>query len=53
MERNAIIKTNFVRVFSVEKNAEKFAKENKGKVVVRYEWDDMRCKIVKQYVVKY
>ena len=52
MEKN-MIKTNFVKVFSVEKNAERFAKENEGKVQVRYEWDDMRNKIVKQFIVKY
>lgn len=52
MEKN-MIKTNFIKVFSVEKNAERFAKENKGKVQVRYEWDDMRNKIVKQFIVKY
>ncbi len=52
MERN-IIKSGFVKVFSVEKNAQKFAKENGGKVIVRYDWDDMRQKIVRQYIVKY
>ena len=52
MERN-VIKPSFVKVFSVEKNAQKFAKESGGKVVVRYEWDDMRRKIIRQYVVKY
>lgn len=52
MEKN-IIKTTFIKIFSVEKNAERFAKENKGKIQVRYDWDDMRCKIVKKFVVRY
>ena len=53
MERNAIIKTNFMKIFSVEKNAQKFAKEFGGKVVVRYDWDDMRQKVIRQFIVKY
>lgn len=50
MEKNMI---HFIKIFSVEKNAEKFAKENNGKVQVKYEWDDMRGRIVKQFIVKY
>lgn len=52
MEKN-MIKTNFIKIFSVEKNAEKFAKEKNSKVQVRYEWDDMKQKVVRQFIVKY
>ena len=44
---------NFVKEFQVEANAQKYAKAVKGKVQVRYEWDSMRNKVVKTFIVKY
>jgi recombinational DNA repair protein RecT len=44
---------NFVKEFQVEVNAQKYAKSVNGKVQVRYEWDSMKNKVVKTYVVKY
>lgn len=43
----------FIKVFSVEKNAQKFAKEKGGCLIIHYDWDDMRNKVVKHFIVKY
>lgn len=52
MQKNVITGT-FVRIFTIEKNAQKFAKENGGRLTIHYDWDDMKQKIVKQFIVKY
>lgn len=47
------VKSTFVREFTIEKQAEKFAKEKQGKIQVIYGWDDMKGKLIKTYLVKY
>lgn len=46
-------KVSFVREFTIEKQAEKFAREKQGKVQVFYDWDSMENRIIKTYRVKY
>lgn len=48
-----LFKASFVREFTVKENAEKFAKAKNGKVDKKYEWDYLKNKLVKKYVVKY
>lgn len=43
----------FMKVFTTEAKAVTYAREQGGKVVVRYEWDDMRHALVKTYIVKF
>lgn len=47
------MKTTFIRIFTTSKTAEKFASEKKGRVQVKYDWDDMKQRIIKTYIVKY
>lgn len=43
----------FMRVFFDEVKATEFIELVKGILTVRYDWDDMRNQMVKEFVVKY
>ena len=45
--------TNFIRIFTEEKMAKIFAGQAGGEIIVRYDYDEMRGKIVKQFEVRY
>ena len=45
--------TNFIRVFTEEKMAKIFVGQAGGEIIVRYDYDEMRGKIVKQFEVRY
>lgn len=42
----------FVKGFPTEKEANAYAKEKKGKVEVKYDYDDLKREIVKTFIVK-
>lgn len=42
-----------MKVFKTEAQAKAYVSEQGGKIVVHYEWDDMRQTIVKTYIVKF
>ena len=48
-----LIKSIFVREFTVKENAEKFAKKKNGKVNTKYEWNYNKDRLVKKFIVKY
>lgn len=43
----------FIRVFDNEAKAMEFAQQVFGVMSIRYNWNDMLCKIIREYVVKY
>ena len=43
----------FIKVFETENDAIEFAKKVAGVLSVRYNWDDMLYRIIREYVVKY
>lgn len=43
----------FIRVFNSEVEAIEFAKKVAGVLSIRYDWSDMFCAIIREYVVKY
>lgn len=42
-----------MRFFTIKRNAELFAMEHKGKIEVKYDWDYLRNKMIKFYIVKF
>lgn len=43
----------FIQVFSIEKRAIEFAKQNSGKIFIKYDWDEVHNRMIKYYIVKY
>ena len=43
----------FMRIFLDEVKANEFMQLVKGILTVRYDWDDMRNQMIKEFVVKY
>lgn len=43
----------FMRIFLDEVKANEFMQFVKGILTIRYDWDDMRNQMVKEFVVKY
>lgn len=43
----------FMRVFLNEVKAREFMQLVKGILTIQYDWDDMKNKMVKEFVVKY
>lgn len=43
----------FIKVFFIEALAQLFAREHGVDYSVRYDWDDLRQEIVKEFVVRY
>ena len=43
----------FIRVFNSEVEANEFAQQVMGVLSIRYNWSDMLCRIIREYVVKY
>lgn len=43
----------FMRVFLNEVKARKFMQLVKGILIIRYDWDDMKNQMIKEFVVKY
>lgn len=43
----------FMRIFLNEVKAMEFMRLVKGILTIRYDWDDMRNQMVKEFVVKY
>jgi len=43
----------FMRIFLDEAKAVEFMQFVKGILTVRYDWDDMRNQMIKEFVVKY
>ncbi len=43
----------FMRIFLDEVKAKEFMQLVKGILTIRYDWDDMRNQMVKEFVVKY
>lgn len=48
-----IARTTFIKEFRTKEKADKFAKEAKGTVVIKYDYDFSLEKIIKIYWVKY
>lgn len=48
-----IMNTMFIKIFDNEKEANSFAVIHNAKTIIRYDWDDIFQKIIRQYVVKY
>lgn len=44
---------NFIKIFMNSLEAETFAKEVKGTIIIRYDWDEITNKMIKEFVVKY
>lgn len=42
-----------MRLFTIKEKAETFAKENKGKIEIKYDWDFLKNRLVKYYIVKF
>lgn len=42
-----------IRMFEVEKDAIRFALEKRGKVTIKYDWDEIHNKMIKYFVVKF
>lgn len=43
----------FTKMFTVKANAERFAREVSGTITVMYDWDALKNKMVKLYMVKF
>ena len=43
----------FIKVFTNEKDAMRFAAMKNAKVVVRYDWDNMLGRLIREFVVKF
>ena len=43
----------FKKVFTEEEVAESFVSQSGGEIIVRYDYDDMRGKVIKQFEVRY
>lgn len=43
----------FIKVFETETDAIEFAKKVAGVLSIRYDWNDMLCSIIREYVVRY
>ena len=43
----------FIRIFTSKTNATKFAETKKGKIEIKYSWDGLARKMIKEYMVKY
>jgi hypothetical protein len=43
----------FIKVFRDEKDALRFAALKNAKVIVRYDWDNMTNRLIKEFVVKF
>lgn len=43
----------FIRYFQTEEEANYFAHNVNGSIIIHYDWDDMLEKIVKTFFVKY
>ena len=42
-----------IRIFQIESKANDFAKIHNGKIEIRYNWDSIKNKMIKEYVVKF
>lgn len=43
----------FIKVFTNEKDARTFAALKNAKVIVRYDWDNMLGRLIREFVVKF
>lgn len=43
----------FVKIFKTEKAARAFAEKVGARVIVRYEWDEICERLIREFVVKY
>jgi hypothetical protein len=48
-----VTKPSMIKVFSTEDKANRFAAEKMGRVEVRYDYDAMMMRIVREYIVKF
>ena len=42
-----------IRVFTTETQAVTFAQRVQGKITIKYDWDSLRNRIVKEFIVKF
>ena len=42
-----------IKFFSNELKANEFAKLNRGKVIIKYDWDSSKNRMIKIFIVKY
>lgn len=42
-----------IKMFTIEKNAIAFARKHNGKIIIKYDWDDLKNRLIKFYLVKF